>query len=31
VRDADVVALMVPDSPDVEQVLTGTDGVFARA
>jgi 2-hydroxy-3-oxopropionate reductase len=29
VRDADVVATMVPDSPDVEAVLTGADGVFA--
>ncbi|MFW0794439.1 2-hydroxy-3-oxopropionate reductase [Gordonia sp. CPCC 205515] len=28
---ADVVALMVPDSPDVEDVLTGDDGVFAHA
>lgn len=26
VRDADVVAVMVPDSPDVRQVLAGTDG-----
>jgi 2-hydroxy-3-oxopropionate reductase len=31
VRDADVVAVMVPDSPDVEAVLTGEDGVFASA
>ena len=31
VRDADVVATMVPDSPDVEAVLTGDDGVFAHA
>src|SRR5580765_1111918 len=31
VRDADVVAVMVPDSPDVEAVLTGEDGVFANA
>jgi 2-hydroxy-3-oxopropionate reductase len=31
VRDADVVAVMVPDSPDVEAVLTGDDGVFANA
>jgi 2-hydroxy-3-oxopropionate reductase len=31
VRDADVVCVMVPDSPDVEQVLTGEDGVFAAA
>ena len=31
VRDADVVAVMVPDSPDVRDVLTGDDGVFANA
>jgi 2-hydroxy-3-oxopropionate reductase len=34
VRDADVVAVMVPDSPDVRQVLAGsdgTDGVFQNA
>lgn len=31
VRDADVVAVMVPDTPDVEAVLTGDDGVFAHA
>ena len=31
VRDADVVCVMVPDSPDVEDVLTGEDGVFATA
>ncbi|TDE95890.1 2-hydroxy-3-oxopropionate reductase [Occultella glacieicola] len=31
VADADVVAIMVPDSPDVAQVLTADDGVFARA
>lgn len=31
VRDADVVATMVPDSPDVRAVLTGDDGVFAHA
>jgi 2-hydroxy-3-oxopropionate reductase len=29
--DADVVAVMVPDSPDVEAVLAGDDGVFAHA
>jgi 2-hydroxy-3-oxopropionate reductase len=29
VKDADVVAIMVPDSPDVEDVLTAPDGVFA--
>jgi len=31
VADADVIAVMVPDSPDVEQVLTAPDGVFANA
>ena len=31
VRDADVVATMVPDSPDVREVLAGQDGVFAHA
>ncbi|WP_281023792.1 2-hydroxy-3-oxopropionate reductase [Nakamurella multipartita] len=34
VREADVVAIMVPDSPDVRQVLAGsdgTDGVFQNA
>jgi len=31
VRDADVVAVMVPDSPDVQEVLTGDDGVFEHA
>ena len=31
VAGADVVATMVPDSPDVEAVLTGEDGVFATA
>ncbi|TDC00469.1 2-hydroxy-3-oxopropionate reductase [Nonomuraea longispora] len=31
VTGADVVALMVPDSPDVQAVLTGDDGVFAHA
>jgi 2-hydroxy-3-oxopropionate reductase len=31
VKDADVVATMVPDSPDVESVLLGDDGVFAHA
>ena len=31
VAEADVVATMVPDSPDVEAVLTGEDGVFANA
>ncbi len=28
---ADIVAVMVPDSPDVEAVLAGEDGVFANA
>ena len=31
VADAEVVAVMVPDSPDVVEVLTGDDGVFAHA
>ncbi len=31
VKDADIVAVMVPDSPDVRAVLTGADGVFAHA
>ncbi len=31
VRDADVVCVMVPDSPDVEEVLAGEGGVFASA
>jgi len=31
VRDADVIVTMVPDSPDVEEVTTGDDGVFAHA
>jgi 2-hydroxy-3-oxopropionate reductase len=31
VRDADVVVTMLPDSPDVEAVLLGEDGVFAHA
>ena len=31
VADADVVATMVPDSPDVRAVLAGEDGVFAHA
>jgi 2-hydroxy-3-oxopropionate reductase len=31
VDGADVVCLMLPDSPDVEQVMTGADGVIARA
>jgi 2-hydroxy-3-oxopropionate reductase len=31
VRDADVVAVMVPDSPDVQEVLAGPGGVFENA
>jgi len=31
VADADVVCVMVPDSPDVTEVLTGEGGVFAHA
>jgi len=31
VRDAEIVAVMVPDSPDVQDVLLGEDGVFANA
>ncbi|GAB2589035.1 2-hydroxy-3-oxopropionate reductase [Kribbella endophytica] len=31
VKDADVVCVMVPDSPDVELVLAGPDGVFQNA
>ena len=31
VKDADVVAVMVPDSPDVEEVLNGEGGVFESA
>jgi 2-hydroxy-3-oxopropionate reductase len=31
VKDADVVCVMVPDSPDVELVLAGPDGVFQHA
>jgi 2-hydroxy-3-oxopropionate reductase len=31
VADTDIVAIMVPDSPDVEAVLSGEDGVFANA
>lgn len=30
VEDADVVITMVPDSPDVEAVVSGKDGVFAN-
>jgi len=31
VKDADVVAVMVPDSPDVREVLAGEGGVFDNA
>ncbi|GAA1366750.1 2-hydroxy-3-oxopropionate reductase [Arthrobacter rhombi] len=31
VADADVIITMVPDSPDVEGVVTGENGVFAHA
>ncbi len=31
VRDADIVAVMVPDSPDVREVLAGDGGVFESA
>lgn len=31
VRDADVVATMLPDSPDVEEVVLGDDGVLEHA
>jgi 2-hydroxy-3-oxopropionate reductase len=31
VRDSDVVITMLPDSPDVELVVLGDDGVFAAA
>ena len=31
VRDADVVITMVPDSPDVESVALGEDGIYAQA
>lgn len=31
VKDADVVITMVPDSPDVEAVVAGDDGIFANA
>jgi 2-hydroxy-3-oxopropionate reductase len=31
VRDADVVVSMVPDSPDVEAVALGEDGIYAQA
>src|SRR5437764_265696 len=31
VRDADVVVTVLPDSPDVEAVALGADGIFAHA
>ncbi len=31
VRDADIVITMVPDSPDVEAVTAGENGIFANA
>jgi len=31
VKGADIVAVMVPDSPDVQDVLAGEDGVFTHA
>jgi 2-hydroxy-3-oxopropionate reductase len=31
VRDADVIITMVPDSPDVEAVVSGENGLFAAA
>lgn len=31
VKDADAIITMVPDSPDVEAVVGGADGVFANA
>jgi 2-hydroxy-3-oxopropionate reductase len=31
VADAEIVAVMVPDSPDVQEVLLGADGVFDSA
>lgn len=31
VADADIVAIMVPDTPDVAEVLQAEDGVFANA
>jgi len=31
VRDADVLITMVPDSPDVEDVALGEDGIYAHA
>src|SRR4029453_17912530 len=31
VRDADIIITMVPDSPDVEAVTSGENGIFANA
>ncbi|MEV0284202.1 MULTISPECIES: 2-hydroxy-3-oxopropionate reductase [unclassified Kribbella] len=31
IKGADVICVMVPDSPDVEEVLAGEDGVFQHA
>jgi 2-hydroxy-3-oxopropionate reductase len=31
VRDVDVIITMVPDSPDVEEVALGEDGIYAHA
>ena len=31
VKDADIVAIMLPDAPQVQAVLLGDDGVFAHA
>jgi 2-hydroxy-3-oxopropionate reductase len=31
IKDADVIATMVPDSPDVQGLLAGPDGVFEHA
>lgn len=31
VKDADIIITMVPDSPDVEGVVSGPEGVFANA
>jgi 2-hydroxy-3-oxopropionate reductase len=31
VRDADIIITMVPDSPDVESVALGADGIYANA
>ena len=31
VRDADIVITMVPDSPDVEELALGPDGIYANA